>query len=81
MKDYLLSKGARLGTNWPYKMSTGDDSLDIYRLLYASFNGDLATIDILRQLGVNLQGKDYDGRTALHIAASEGKLRTVKYLA
>jgi ankyrin repeat protein len=34
----------------------------------------------LRLIGWNVNGQDYDGRTALGIAASEGKLEAVKYL-
>lgn len=49
-------------------------------MLYASANGDVKTIDVLRQLGVNLSGKDYDGRTALNLAGSEGKLKAAEYI-
>ena len=34
----------------------------------------------LRLLGWNVNGQDYDGRTALGVAASEGQLDVVKYL-
>lgn len=30
--------------------------------------------------GFNMDAKDYDGRTALHIAASEGHAKLVKFL-
>jgi glutaminase len=37
-------------------------------------------MDNLRLLGWNVNGQDYDGRTALGVAASEGQLEVVKYL-
>lgn len=37
-------------------------------------------MDSLRLLGWNVNGQDYDGRTALGVAASQGQLEAVKYL-
>lgn len=37
-------------------------------------------MDNLRLLGWNVNGQDYDGRSAIGIAASEGRLEAVKYL-
>jgi len=37
-------------------------------------------MDNLRLLGWNVNGQDYDGRTALGLAASQGNLEAVKYL-
>lgn len=34
----------------------------------------------LKHFGWDVNGRDYDGRTAAHIAASEGHLDTMKYL-
>ena len=48
-------------------------------LCWASSEGDLTGIRRLIVEGVNLDEADYDGRTALHLAASEGQARVVEY--
>lgn len=50
------------------------------RVFWAAFYGDLYTIQILDKMGVHLSVKDFDSRTPLHIAASEGYLDVTKYL-
>ena len=47
---------------------------------YAAAKGDLHTINSLYMNGEDLSQADYDGRTPLHIACSEGKIDIVKYL-
>ncbi|CAK6957027.1 kDa lysophospholipase [Scomber scombrus] len=42
--------------------------------------GDIEALHALKEMGSNLCLSDYDGRTPLHIAASEGYLNVVKYL-
>ena len=49
-------------------------------LCWAASKGDLDGIRRLRVRGVDLAGADYDGRTALHLAASEGREQVVAYL-
>eukprot|EP00004_Rigifila_ramosa_P011051 TRINITY_DN232_c0_g1_i3.p1 TRINITY_DN232_c0_g1~~TRINITY_DN232_c0_g1_i3.p1 ORF type:complete len:906 (-),score=190.26 TRINITY_DN232_c0_g1_i3:54-2597(-) len=49
-------------------------------LISAAAGGDLSTVRALDALGVALDGGDYDGRTALHLAAAEGQTNVVKYL-
>lgn len=52
----------------------------VLALIWAAANGDLDEIKRLEALGVDLNAADYDGRTAMHLAASEGQLEVVKYL-
>uniref|UniRef100_A0A915EJB7 glutaminase n=1 Tax=Ditylenchus dipsaci TaxID=166011 RepID=A0A915EJB7_9BILA len=52
----------------------------IVSLLFACKNGDLETVRRLFLQGVNLNVADYDGRTALHLAACEGHTIICKFL-
>ena len=40
----------------------------------------METIESLKKFGADLAASDYDMRTPLHVAASEGKVEMVKYL-
>jgi len=46
----------------------------------AAFDGNLRQITRLVENGINVNDADYDGRTALHLSASEGQLAIVEYL-
>ncbi|CAE8609779.1 unnamed protein product [Polarella glacialis] len=70
---YLTDKGACVGkTSFP-----GDDS---GILCDAASKADLGLLRVLAKRGVDINLGDYDGRTAVHLAASEGKLKVVKCL-
>jgi len=49
-------------------------------LLTAASTGDLTQIRRLKAEGLDLTVGDYDARTALHLAATEGQKKVVKYL-
>lgn len=49
-------------------------------LCKAAAAGDTATLATLEGQGYDLDVSDYDGRTAIHLAASEGHTDTVKWL-
>lgn len=48
--------------------------------IYAASQGDLDEVKRFIALGVEVNKGDYDNRTALHLAAAEGKYHIVKYL-
>ncbi len=64
----------------PRKRKNEDIMNQIVQLIYAATNGDLDEIKRLESFGTDLNSADYDGRTALHLAAAENQEAIVKYL-
>jgi hypothetical protein len=60
---------------------TKNAEVTLIRMCYAAGNGDLEQVKhIIEEKGVDVNMADYDGRTALHLAASEGQVEVVNYL-
>ncbi|KOC58997.1 Glutaminase kidney isoform, mitochondrial [Habropoda laboriosa] len=54
--------------------------LSIVNLLFSAGSGDVTAMRRHRLSGMDMTLSDYDGRTALHLAACEGHLNCVKFL-
>ena len=60
-------------------LDLGSEALSV-QLCEAAFDGNLERVKELIKLGADPKDGDYDGRTAYHLAAAEGRLDIVKYL-
>lgn len=64
----------------PRKRKATAKASEMSSVLFAATNGDIKEIRRFYLSGMNMNRKDYDGRTVLHIAASEGHLNVVCFL-
>ena len=63
------------------QMSSEYAAADVYQLIYATANGDLATVKkLVSQRGLDVNSSDYDERTALHLAVAEKRVQVAKFL-
>ncbi|XP_031703977.1 glutaminase 2b [Anarrhichthys ocellatus] len=59
----------------------GDDrNKSIFNLMFASYSGDVSAMRRFALSSMDMDLKDYDSRTALHISAAEGHIDVVKFL-
>jgi ankyrin repeat protein len=79
---FLMKNGANRVQKLQDKLVIPPTSVsdDEFRLFYAAFENNVLLLQTLNILGCKVNSYDYDGRTALGIAASEGHLEAVSYL-
>ena len=53
---------------------------EVQKVIHAAFRGDLTSLTRAALHGSYMDGADYDGRRALHLAAAEGHLSVVQFL-
>ncbi|XP_015258647.1 glutaminase 2b isoform X2 [Cyprinodon tularosa] len=64
----------------PRRQDGDDRNKSVFNLMFAAFSGDVSAMRRFALSSVDMDLKDYDSRTALHIAAAEGHIDVVKFL-
>ncbi|KAA0715530.1 Glutaminase kidney isoform, mitochondrial [Triplophysa tibetana] len=52
----------------------------VINLLFAAYSGDMSALRRFALSSIDMEQRDYDSRTALHVAAAEGHVEVVKFL-
>ncbi|XP_023999819.2 glutaminase kidney isoform, mitochondrial-like [Salvelinus sp. IW2-2015] len=52
----------------------------VINLLFAAYTGDVSALRRFALSSMDMEQRDYDSRTALHVAAAEGHVEVVKFL-
>lgn len=55
-------------------------ALETHSLIFAAYKSDLTSLRRMALRGTDMNLADYDGRTALHVAAAEGMLDVCQFL-
>ncbi|XP_055077650.1 glutaminase 2b isoform X2 [Periophthalmus magnuspinnatus] len=59
----------------------GDDrNKSVFGLMFAAYSGDVSALRRFALSSMDMDQKDYDARTALHIAAAEGHVDVIRFL-
>uniref|UniRef100_A0A3Q3B5D8 glutaminase n=1 Tax=Kryptolebias marmoratus TaxID=37003 RepID=A0A3Q3B5D8_KRYMA len=64
----------------PRRQDGDDRNKFVFNLMFAAYSGDVSALRRFALSTVDMDLKDYDSRTALHIAAAEGHIDVVKFL-
>ena len=76
--DTVLENANKIDPRLKHRMETKE--MQINNMLGAASNNDMVLLMRYFGLGVDFNMPDYDNRTALHLAASNGHLNVVKFL-
>uniref|UniRef100_A0A3Q1JMW0 glutaminase n=1 Tax=Anabas testudineus TaxID=64144 RepID=A0A3Q1JMW0_ANATE len=64
----------------PRRQDGGDWNNSVSNLMFAAYTGDVSALRRIAMSSMDMDLKDYDSRTALHIAAAEGHIDVVRFL-
>uniref|UniRef100_A0A672H9S9 glutaminase n=1 Tax=Salarias fasciatus TaxID=181472 RepID=A0A672H9S9_SALFA len=64
----------------PRRQSNDDPSKSVLNLMFAAYSGDVSALRRFALSAVNMEERDYDSRTPLHVAAAEGHMDAVLFL-
>uniref|UniRef100_A0A8D3BQF4 glutaminase n=1 Tax=Scophthalmus maximus TaxID=52904 RepID=A0A8D3BQF4_SCOMX len=64
------------------RRSSDDDPVSslVVKLMFAAYSGDTSSLRRFALSAMNMEQRDYDSRTALHVAAAEGHVEAVIFL-
>ncbi|XP_069826560.1 glutaminase liver isoform, mitochondrial isoform X3 [Dendropsophus ebraccatus] len=64
----------------PRKETRESQHKTVVNLLFAAYSGDVSALRRFALSAMDMEQKDYDSRTALHVGAAEGHMDVVKFL-
>ncbi|KAK0151481.1 Glutaminase kidney isoform, mitochondrial [Merluccius polli] len=64
----------------PRRQSGEDRNKSVFNLMFAAYSGDVSALRRFALSSMDMDLKDYDSRTALHVASAEGHIDVVKFL-